>query len=94
MASCENCFKRGIKADDIKVHEFPNGEKILIGPCCVGAQVRMTPHLDYHFELSSKNGLVATVEYAGLKVEYKKTPEQLQGTFTRQPADVQEVSVH
>lgn len=88
MASCENCHTRGIKADDIRVHEFPDGEKILIGPCCVGAKVRMQPELNYHLELSSQNGFVATVEYGGLKIEYKKSPEQLQEVFskTEQPA--------
>jgi len=94
MASCENCYTRGIKAEDIKVHEFPDGEKILVGPCCVGEKIRMQPQLDYHFELSSKNGLLVSVEYGGLKVEYKKTPEQLQETFTKQPAEQPNVAVH
>lgn len=92
MSSCENCFKRDIKPDDIRVHEFPNGEKVLIGPCCIGEQIRMEPALDYHFELSSKNGVVASVEYAGLKLEYKRSPEQLRETFA--PADAENVAVH
>lgn len=93
MASCENCHTRGIKAEDIKVHEFPGGEKILIGPCCFGEQVRMVPQLDYHFEVSSKNGIVAQVEYGGLKVEYKKTNEELREKFTRPQVESQ-AAVH
>lgn len=84
MASCENCHTSGIKAENMRVvEEFDGGPKFLIGPCCVGAPIQFgRPEMVYHLEFSSTNGLVARVEYGDLKVEYKKTQEQLRRTFS------------
>lgn len=95
MASCENCKRSGIDPNQMSVVELgPGGEKILIGPCCIGAQVEVPePQVQYHLEFSSQNGLIATVEYGGLRIEYKKTPQQLHRAFSKNP--VQEAtSVH
>lgn len=92
MASCENCHTRGIDPKAMKVRQFEQ-EELLIGPCCVEAP-RMHPQVDYHFEVSSKNGILASVEYAGLRLEYKKSPEQLREKFSKQPAVQQDAVVH
>lgn len=91
MASCENCHTRDIDPKTMRVKQFDQ-EELLIGPCCVEAP-RMHPQVNYHFELSSKNGVIAEVEYAGLKVEYKRSPEQLRERFSKQTVE-QDVAVH
>lgn len=80
MASCERCKTSGISAEMMRVGEVA-GEKILIGPCC--QELVGMPQLNYHLEFSSENGLVATAEYGGLKVEYKKSQEQLRRSFSK-----------
>jgi hypothetical protein len=91
MASCENCHMRGIDPKAMRVRQFEQ-EELLIGPCCTEAP-RMHPQVDYHFEVSSKNGIVASVEYAGLRLEYKKSPEQIREKFSK-PQPTQQAVVH
>lgn len=77
MASCENC-KQKVPAEQVMVASRGD-EKILIGPCCFGAKVQpMEPQVEYHFEFSSKNGLVANMSYAGLRIEYRKSADEVQ----------------
>lgn len=83
MASCENC-KKPVLANEVMVAER-GSEKILIGPCCLGAPIE--PQVNYHFELSSKRGLVATLELGGFSLQYKKSPEELRQAFS--PAEMQ-----
>lgn len=89
MASCENCKRSGIPPEQmmvVGVSQVPGAEKILIGPCCIGAPVE--PQMNYHFELSSKRGLIATMSFGGLSLQYKKSPEELRQVFS--PADMQQ----
>ena len=74
MASCEKCHKKDIPFTEMRTAE-EDGEKLLVGPCC--ANPELPPALGYHFEVSSKNGIVANVEYGGLRLEYKRSPTQL-----------------
>ena len=69
------------------------GEQVIIGPCCIGKPRNMTPQVDYHFEVSSKNGLVASLEFGDLRLEYKKSQEQLRQAFTKKEQP-QEEMVH
>jgi hypothetical protein len=80
MASCENCKKTGIPAEQISVG-FMQGtnEQILLGPCCNGTEAK--PQVNYHFELSSEKGFIANVEYNGLSFQYRKTPDELRRAF-------------
>lgn len=92
MASCEKCHTRDIPFTEMRTSEV-DGEKLLVGPCC--AEEGLPPAFDYHFEASSKNGVLASVGYGGLRLEYKKTPEQLRRSFKQVPAERQpEVEVH
>ncbi len=68
MASCENCNTK-VPAGDLQVAKRGD-ESILVGPCCLSAVT--TPVVTYHLEFSSANGLIATAEYAGLRIEYRK----------------------
>lgn len=80
MASCESC-KKSISPDEMFVQEMADGGKVLVGDCCRGK--RMDPQFHYHLEFSSTAGFVATAEYQGLRVEFRKSPEQMQQYYTK-----------
>ena len=81
MAYCENCGTKGHDPRQMAV-ATREGQYILIGPCCsVPQQKPIQPELEYGFEFSSHYGLLAYAQFGGVKVEYRKTPEQLAAWF-------------
>lgn len=80
MAFCENCNKP-VPAENIVV-AARGEEKILVGPCCLGAPIQ-PPQFEYHLEFSSTNGAVATFKYADLTLQFRKSPQQLQQLYSK-----------
>jgi hypothetical protein len=85
MASCEHCKTTGIDPRTIVVAQR-EGQHILIGPCCYVPQEK--PETDptqvsYGLEVSSNYGVLAYVEYGGVKLEFRKTPQQVQQLYTK-----------
>lgn len=80
MASCEHCKTSNIPPEQMSVgYVEGNAAQLLLGPCCNGVQQK--PEVNYHFELSSKEGVVASIEYAGLTLQYRKSPAELRQAF-------------
>ncbi len=84
MASCENCGTMGIDPKDIMVVQA-RGQCILIGPCCYipTEQWNEKGDLSYGLEISSAYGILAYAEYEGLKVEFRKTPDQVKKLYKK-----------
>lgn len=85
MASCENCKTTGIDPRTIVVAKRDD-QHILIGPCCyVPAERQETDpnQVQYGLEVSSNYGVLAYVEYQGLKLEFRKTPQQVQKLYSK-----------
>lgn len=82
MAYCENCGTKGHDPRVLVVVKNKDDQFILAGPCCVVQQQAQTPpDIEYGLELSSHYGLIAYAKYGGLKMEYRRTPEQLKQWF-------------
>ena len=84
MAYCENCKSSGHDPRTLVVAK--QGEAfILIGPCCLVPQQPPPPppEMEYGLEVSSHYGLLAYASFGGMKVEYRRSPEQLRQLMGR-----------
>lgn len=72
MASCMNC-KSPVPSEQVVVAMRGN-EQILVGPCCLQSPAQK---VNYHFEVSSARGVLATVEFGGLTLQFRKSPEEV-----------------
>lgn len=70
MAMCEKCGKGGFAPQEMSTDE---SQRQFVGPCCKGGQAGAV----YGISLSSNMGLHAYVEAGGMRMEYRKTPEEL-----------------
>lgn len=81
MAYCENCNSSGHDPRTLVV-ATKNEQYILIGPCCrVPDEKPVEPDVEYGLELSSHYGLIVYGKYGGMKVEYRRTPQQMAQWF-------------
>jgi hypothetical protein len=88
MAYCENCSSSGHDPRTLIVAK-KDEQFILIGPCCrVPEQKPVERELEYGLELSSHYGLLAYAKMAGMKLEYRRTPEQLAAWFGSTPSQM------
>lgn len=75
---CEACGTGGYKPQECVADEK---HEMIIGPCCFVSPAmaeRMDPEkLHYGLELSSHLGLSVYAEYDGLKLEFRKTADQV-----------------
>jgi hypothetical protein len=85
MAYCENCGSKGHDPRTLVVAQKED-QFILIGPCCSVPQEKpQEPDVEYGLELSSHYGMLLYGKFGGLKVEYRRTPEQMRQWFGHQP---------
>jgi hypothetical protein len=83
MAYCENCGSKGHDPRQLAV-ATKEGQFILIGPCCsIPQQNPQEPETEYGLELSSHYGLLAYAKFGGMKVEYRRTPDQMKAWFNK-----------
>jgi len=88
MAYCENCNSKGHDPRTLVV-ATKDDQFILIGPCCSVKQQTPDREVEYGLELSSHYGLLAYAKFSGMKVEYRKSPEQLAAWFQK-PVQLQQ----
>lgn len=94
MAYCENCGTKGHDPRTMAVAQNTTSQFILIGPCCqVRHQTPPQQELEYGLEFSSHYGLLAYMQYQGMKLEYRRTPEQMAAWFAKADIPMQMESV-
>jgi hypothetical protein len=92
MAYCEKCGQKGFDPRQMRVDDV---NRIFVGPCCLTV-VEIAPpgggiigevkpaEWDYGIEVSKHMGVVAYAAYGGMKVEFKRTAQELQGWWQEQ----------
>lgn len=82
MAYCESCNKKGF---DPRVMRVDTERRIFVGPCCAqdsgGNVVQLLrqedAEVDYGLEVSKHLGVLAYAEYGGLRLEFRRTAEEV-----------------
>lgn len=77
MAACENCGKSGF---DRRQMEIDSVRRLIIGPCCAQKALQspdVQSDIEYGLHISSKTGVTAYLQGAGLSVMFNKSPEEI-----------------
>jgi hypothetical protein len=87
MAYCEQCGRTGFDPRQMRVDEE---KRTFLGPCCTKvvelAPPGVVPPADWDcgIEVSKNTGILAYASYGGMKLEFKRSPAELQAWWEEQ----------